>query len=414
MFKTIRKLLYVLTVFLMAVPLVSCSGGGSDAVGSSGLSDGRTIWLTDGPSIDLSTGDYEVWVTINAVQVKPDDTAGWETILDFADPLELDLLKLTNGARVALGTVDPVELAPGHYSQMRLMLSDSEDDNWVVTPDGTFLLKVPSGGESGVKLVNGFTIANDSTDIILDFDVHKSIFMHGAKKLQKWILRPTIKVVEIENTVSGTVYEEDSEGGIVASGRARVSAWTSDTEEELVNTLTKSEDDLNTDELETGTYFMYLPLNMTEDFPYNMVATKDGFMPECQSLGSAVSGEYTEVDFTLTPVTESYALDIEITGLPVPPEPEPGGEPETFLGAFSIMQEIDCSGDSVPDTMIEVGLYNFVNADGTDKVYDPITLPVGDYEIFAWTEDAEGEINLGPISITIVDSNVAQTIDFSL
>ena len=246
--------------------------------------------------------------------------------------------------------------------------------------------------------------------------MHKSIFMHVAGATEKWILRPTIKVVEIENTVSGTVYEEDSEGGIVASGRARVSAWTSDTEEELVNTLTKSEDDPNTDELETGTYFMYLPLNMTEDLPYNMVATKDGFMPKCQSLGSAVSGKYTEVDFTLTPVTESYALYIEITGLPVPPEPEEGEDPVTYEGGVSVRQMVDCDGDEVPDMMVaEVWSYQFtIYPDDSNTItFDPIDLSVGDYEIVAWTEDADGEIHLDPIPLTI-DADVTQSIDFSL
>ena len=76
----------------------------------------------------------------------------------------------------------------------------------VDSADNEIFLKVPSGGNTGIKIVGGFDIENSkSTDIILDFDAHKSVHAHPAGKSGKWILRPSIKVVETTNSVSGMV-----------------------------------------------------------------------------------------------------------------------------------------------------------------------------------------------------------------
>ena len=388
-----NRLIYICAVFLMLIPLVSCSGGGGGGGGGAGTE--TTFWITDGPSKNAYQAAY---ITIVEVEVNH-EVNGWTFLtddLEFELPLQLELLTLTNGVRAQLGIVD---LEPGHYNQMRLILSEEEGANYVIDSEDNIIdLKVPSGGKSGIKLGNGFDIVGESTDIVLDFNVHKSVYVHPAGHSDKWVLRPTIRVVEIEHSVSGTIYEE----GASALGDAWVSARSSDTEVAGASS-----------ELDDGTYFMYLPVNVTGT-PYNIVAMKDDYVPDCQSLGSTASGEYIDVDFTLTRVTTIFSLDIDIIGLPEPPEPEPGEEPETFVGSFSIMQGVDCNDDNVPDTMTEVGLFNFVNADGTNIDYDPITLPVGDYEIVAWTDDAGGEvITLDPINITIVDSDVTQSIDFS-
>ena len=66
-------------------------------------------------------------------------------------------------------------------------------------------LKVPSGYQTGIKIVKGFSIAvSQTTELLLDFDAAKSVVQAG--KSGKWLLKPTIKVLEsMENLVSGVI-----------------------------------------------------------------------------------------------------------------------------------------------------------------------------------------------------------------
>src|SRR5699024_7044678 len=69
---------------------------------------------------------------------------GWITILK--EPLEVNLLDLTNGNDITLGST---ELEPGTYSQLRFILGN----NNTVTVDGDVLpLTTPSAQQSGLKL----------------------------------------------------------------------------------------------------------------------------------------------------------------------------------------------------------------------------------------------------------------------
>ena len=144
------------------------------------------LGLTDAP------GDYlHVYVTIKEVQVnqaaeEEDDDSGWLTVLTPGETF--DLLELQNGVIVNLGLA---ELEAGQYNQMRLILDEEKPD---AHPYANYLviegeegedpveveLKVPSGFQTGIKIVHGFTIfASGSTELILDFDANKSIVQAG-------------------------------------------------------------------------------------------------------------------------------------------------------------------------------------------------------------------------------------------
>jgi hypothetical protein len=421
-----NRLVYVCAVFLMFMPLISCGGGG----GGGGAAGTGTLNLS---LTDAASGDYKaVYVTINEVWVKHAEK-DWE-MLEFNDPemvlpQTLNLLDYVNGFRAKLGYD---ELEAGHYTQMRLILEVSTetpetDDsnilghahpffNYVIdSDDNEIFLKVPSGGQSGVKLVGGFDIENaESTDIILDFDANKSVHAHPAGKTGEWRLRPTIKVVEIINSVSGNV--EDV--GEKAVPGARVSAQIYDTNElvgskdEVVSVAGVISDD-------DGNYFMLLPKNMS-DSPYNIVAIKYDVVtengedrtivlgPECQPLESTESKEYTGVNFTLAQAEETGSVSGSIVGLPEP------GEGDIYSVYLSIRQYADCDndGNGEPETMIEVVFKSFVNAIGGDIEYGPITLPKGTYELVAWADGAE--TIYPPYDIEIEDGvDTLQEIDFT-
>lgn len=356
MFKVIRNSGCFLAVSLMVMSLVSCGGGG----GGSGTVGGTPLWITDAPSKNTY---QSVFVTIVEVSVNH-EVNGWTLLTDLDLPQTIELLGLTNGVRSQLGVVN---LEPGHYNQMRLRLSEEVSANYVIDSQGeTINLKVPSGGQTGIKLVNGFDIESSvSTDLILDFDVHKSIHAHPAGKTDSWRLRPTIKVVEIENSVSGTVE---------AGGDGEEHPWVSahlydpDTFETVQVAGSFSEVD--------GTYFMFLPINITES-PYNILAMKEGFVPVCQSLPSSASSEYTGIDFTLLTPVETGTLSGSIVNLPIP------GADDEFSVYLTITQSINCGGNNI---LLEVDSSNFVNTVGGTIFYGPIILPDGEYQIDVWAD----------------------------
>ena len=402
MILSLTRSVYIFAVLLMAAVFVSCGGGG----GSTAPTGTGTLNLS---LTDAASGDYKaVYVTINEVWVKHAEK-DWEMLIfndpeiEMVLPQTLNLLDYVNGFRARLGYA---ELEAGHYSQMRLILEDSDQAptsqdlnllghthpffNYVVdSADNEIFLKVPSGGNSGIKLVGGFDIENTkSTDIILDFDAHKSVHAHPAGKSGKWILRPTINVVEIDNSVSGIVDEPDEEDD---SG-ALVSAQIYDTTQ-LMGSADEVVSVAGSFSKMDGKYFMLLPKNISGS-PYNIVAIKYDvvtennidttivFSPACKALDSTESREYTGVDFILTQAETIGTVSGSITGLSEP------AEGDNYSVNLSIRQEANCDDDPEPE-MIEVFLKSFVNATGEDINYGPITLPAGDYELVAWADGAE-------------------------
>ena len=94
-----NRLVYVCAVFLMLVPLVSCSGGGggSGTVESGG--GGGTVGTTGTLNLSLTDapGDYlNVYVTIAEVKVNH-EIDGWVSLTDLNLPQTFDLLSLQNG-----------------------------------------------------------------------------------------------------------------------------------------------------------------------------------------------------------------------------------------------------------------------------------------------------------------------------
>ncbi len=153
---------------------------------------------------DVPRNVEHVNLTVRSVSVHNSETGVWDTL---AEPnATLDFLDLINGA-TALLAESP--LAVGTYSQLRLVLSDS---NEVVIDGQSHPLVVPSGEQSGVKVNLGFSIQVDEiVEIYIDFDVPRSVKWNP----NRYSLRPTFKAFKkiLSGTVSGVV--TDTSGAFV-------------------------------------------------------------------------------------------------------------------------------------------------------------------------------------------------------
>ena len=135
-------------------------------------------------------------------------TSGWIVLNDT--PATYDLLTLQNGVFVTIGTG---KVPAGHYTQVRLKLGAGSN---VVVNGVTYPLTVPSGLQTGLKLVGSFDVPADGlVDLALDFDAARSIHQNGAGN---YMLRPTVKVIPFSTAggITGLVSPAGTETTIYA------------------------------------------------------------------------------------------------------------------------------------------------------------------------------------------------------
>jgi hypothetical protein len=147
------------------------------------------VALTDAPAC----GFDQVNVTVDRVRVHmsssaSDSDSGWNDIV-VSPPRTIDLLSLQNGVLTELGQTT---LAAGQYTQIRLVLIAG--GNTVVPTNGSATpMDTPSAMQSGLKLINGFTVQpNTLTDIVLDFDACKSVVRRGNGS---YMLKPVMAMM---------------------------------------------------------------------------------------------------------------------------------------------------------------------------------------------------------------------------
>lgn len=391
---------------VLVVGLIGCSTGG-DNTGRLSMS------LTDKP-----THDYEqVWVTINeiAAHLEGDPEGSWTKVLDVNRTV--DLLTLANGVRLELGMVD---LAAGHYTQMRFMIgtTNSVDSampaNYVVDGAGDIHeLTIPSGVQSGVKLVQGFDInENSTTELIFDFDVAASIVVAGNSG--KYLLRPTIHQIDDSQTrtvIKGNVLTKEGAGipGAEVSLQVyKARAAGQDYQEEIAVPYSTVTDG-------TGAYMFWF-LNIPTATTFNVVATDwtstdPIYGPDWAQVAGAVNGNVYNMDdaayggLALPVPAEVGTLDLRAV---VADADAVKVEADTIVVTISIRQLSDLAGAP----MVEVKKQLIVGYDDEWALGDitpvKVDLPAGDYAVVASTS---GRVSLEKtITITKAGPNA---IDFN-
>ncbi len=196
------RLLTAGLVLATLATLTACGGGGS---GGGTVSVG----ITDAPT-DVA---QEVWVQVSGVAFKPDGAAP-EVVQNFA-PRAINLLQYQQGNVAML--LENVPFTAGHYQWLRLIIDSVPNvrDSYVMVNGAECELDVPSGAESGLKMIRGFTIAADgSLALTVDFDLRQSLHAPPGQSsgtseacTQGYVLRPTLRLVDNANVgaITGTV-----------------------------------------------------------------------------------------------------------------------------------------------------------------------------------------------------------------
>jgi hypothetical protein len=175
-----------------AFGLAACGGGGS----SGGMSR-MTLAVGDAP-VD---GAQAVVVKFTGVELTPN--SGNPVDVTFTAPKIIDLLNQSGTASAVLFS-QPIPA--GDYGQIRLMVvADGNPGNSYITlSDGTMHgLQVPSGSETGLKLVTGFTVPSSGVvDYSIDFDLRKAVTCPPGQA-PACILKPVERLVD--NTTVGNI-----------------------------------------------------------------------------------------------------------------------------------------------------------------------------------------------------------------
>lgn len=153
-------------------------------------------------------------VHIERVEVnRQEDSEGWVTISEPGQ--SYNLLDLVNGAYEVLGEA---ELEAGNYHQIRLILAQSGHS--IVINGETHEMIVPSGAQTGIKLVVNAEIEEDITYVLLlDFDASRSVVEAGQNNpAVSYLLKPVIRATNeaVTGNIAGTIEPAEAEPVVYA------------------------------------------------------------------------------------------------------------------------------------------------------------------------------------------------------
>ena len=197
----VGKVLGAVTCILVLAYLAACGGGGGSSEDSTLQTGTLNLRITDSPV----TSAERVVVQFTGLEIK---RVGAEPdVFDFA-PRQIDLLALDGGGSEIL--LSNVTLPAGEYESIRLKVNAGRNgsDSFIELDDGSVHpLFIPSGNQTGLKLIRGFTIGAGSTNnFTIDFDLRKSV-VHPPGLGEPYLLKPVLRLVNnLEvGTIDGTV-----------------------------------------------------------------------------------------------------------------------------------------------------------------------------------------------------------------
>lgn len=184
-----RSLALAVSVGLAGALLAGCGGGGGAMDSTANAMGQLTVGVTDGPIDDAA----KVVIKFSGIELKPVNGAAFS--IDFTK--DVDLLTLQNG--ITSDLTSGASVPAGQYEWMRLKVSATQNvpDSYIQMKTGAqYPLWIPSGMETGLKLVRGFTVAQGSiTRLIVDFDLRKSITAPPGQA-PNYLMRPALRLLD--------------------------------------------------------------------------------------------------------------------------------------------------------------------------------------------------------------------------
>lgn len=206
-------LLYRALVLTVASAVLAACGGDGGSQQQTGM---LKLSITD-EAVDVAD---EVVVQFAGVELKP--RGGQAFSIDFVDPAAtppntktIDLLDYQGTASALL--LPATEVPAGEYEWIRLKVNaePNMEDSYVTIGGSRCELSIPSGAETGLKLVSGFTVgAGVTMDFTIDFDLRKSVVQPPGQRAdtpacdgQAYLLKPALRMVNnLEvGTITGTI-----------------------------------------------------------------------------------------------------------------------------------------------------------------------------------------------------------------
>lgn len=206
----------------LAIGLAAC--GSSSTTGTSNATAMVNVHVSDPTTCAAPAGPFNhVFITITDVLVSTSSTAaatdsGWVDLTPNLknSPAQVDLLGIANNQCFLASLGDNLQLQPGNYQQLRVLLQDNSSSskpannqcgmasNCVVFNGNTSPLQLSSESQTGIKISSGqlaggaFTIAAGQTkDLDIDFDACASIVQQGNGQFR---LKPVLHAGEVSTT----------------------------------------------------------------------------------------------------------------------------------------------------------------------------------------------------------------------
>ena len=200
----LRRHLRIAALALLTLPLTACGGSSSSSAPAT-----MNLGVTDGPVASASA----VVISFTGVELQPSG-GGSAVTFNFNSPQTINLLNEQNGNEAAL--LNGVSVPAGNYDWIRLLLNVSSSgtvaNSYIEINGAQYPLVIPSGAQTGLKLVQGFTMtANQVANFTVDFMLQQSITAPPGQTsgggTQDYLLKPALRLINNvqAGTISGTV-----------------------------------------------------------------------------------------------------------------------------------------------------------------------------------------------------------------
>jgi hypothetical protein len=198
---TIMRIRIICVTALPAAVLIlaGCNGSDNTISGTAGAGSGTLSLAVADTPVDSATS---VVVAFTGVQLQ--GPSGSPTEFDFTATKQIDLMATSQGNSAVL--LDGVTVPAGDYQWIRLLL-DVNQSTIGLDNGSVHALTIPSGSNTGLKLVSGFTVAaGGQADFTIDFNLRQAVTLANGGS-GTYLLKPALRLVDNQavGKIAGTV-----------------------------------------------------------------------------------------------------------------------------------------------------------------------------------------------------------------